>query len=256
MLMPADVDASPLPHGAPHMEPEGQSTTCPDQPRILIVEDDVPLAQFLCRGLENERFRVDVRHDGQAAIQAFASDSYDLLLLDLNLPVLDGMDVLQRLRPAHPDLAVLVLTARGNLDDRVLALNAGADDCLNKPFSFFELTARLRALLRRSGKANSSLDTLQVGDLILKRSQRRVERAGRRIDLTLKEFALLEFLMLQPGQPATRRTIVEKVWKIPYDPRSNLVDVYVKYVRDKIDQQSSSKLLRTLRGIGYVVSAT
>lgn len=221
-------------------------------PRVLIVEDDVPLAQFLKDVLQAEKYVVDLAHDGQAALDVVSQAPYSLLVLDLNLPKLDGMALLQQVRPALPGLAVLVLTGRSRLEDRITALDAGADDCLIKPFSFHELTARVRALLRRNGKG--SRDIVQVGDLVLNRPEFRVERAGRKIHLTAKEFALLEYLMMNARRPVNRAMIMENVWNAPYDAKTNLVDVYVKYVRDKVDSGNSAKLIRTVRGVGYVLA--
>jgi two-component system copper resistance phosphate regulon response regulator CusR len=222
------------------------------QPHLLIAEDDIPLANFLQRGLQADRYAVDVTHDGEAAIQAVRSSPYDLLILDLNLPKLDGMTLLRQLRPTMPKLPILVLTGRNQLEDRVMALDGGADDCMIKPFSFHELAARTRALMRRSGAGTGCL--LQVGDLVLDREQFRVERGGKRIDLTAKEFSVLECLMLNARRSVTRAMLMEYVWKAPYDASTNLVDVYVKYVRDKVDTGFPVKLMRTIRGVGYVIA--
>lgn len=219
---------------------------------ILVVDDDVPLANFLRRRLEAESYTVDVVHDGELAHQAVHSDKYDLVVLDLNLPSLDGVSLLKKLRPTKPRLPVLVLTARNQVEDRVLSLENGADDCLIKPFSFIELVARIRALLRRNSGAVPKISV--VADLTLDREQWRVERNGRRIELTPREFAVLEFLMRNVGQPVSRATIMEEVWNIPFDPSTNVVDVYVKYVRDKVDQNGDKKLIRTIRGVGYVLT--
>lgn len=220
--------------------------------KLLVAEDDIPLAHFLKRGLQNNRYDVDIVHDGETALQSLRGMQYDLLILDLNLPKVDGIKLLNELRPTLPDLPILVLTGRNRLEDRVMALDEGADDCLVKPFSFHELGARTRALLRR--KNNGCGQVLQVGDLILDREQYKVERGGKRIDLTGKEFALLEYLMMNAKKPVTRAQIMENVWKAPYDANSNLVDVYVKYVRDKVDIDAAIKLVRTIRGIGYVIA--
>ena len=223
---------------------------CPAQ--ILVAEDDVALAQFLRKALERQQYAVNVVHDGQSVLRVLAEAPCDLLTLDLNLPDLDGVSVLKQLRPAKPRLPVLVLTGRAALEDRIQALDAGADDCLTKPFSLIEFSARVRALLRRNtGPAGG---VLQVADLILNREEMRVERTGQRIDLTAKEFAVLEYLMLNVRRPVTRAMIMENVWKSTYDPRTNLVDVYVKYVRDKVDQNPAAKLIRTVRNVGYVLA--
>jgi DNA-binding response OmpR family regulator len=223
-----------------------------NQAQVLIAEDDIPLAHFLQRGLQTDKYGVDLVHDGETALEAVGKTQYSLLILDLNLPKLDGMTLLRQVRPTMPSLPVLVLTGRNRLEDRVTALDGGADDCLIKPFSFHELTARVRALLRRNGKGSGGI--IQVGDLVLNRPEFRVERAGRKIDLTAKEFALLEYLMMNARRPVNRTMIMENVWKAPYDAKTNLVDVYVKYVRDKVDTGDCSKLIRTVRGVGYVLA--
>jgi DNA-binding response OmpR family regulator len=220
--------------------------------KLLVAEDDLPLAHFLSRGLQGNKYTVDLVHDGETALQSLRASRYDLLILDLNLPKLDGIALLKQLRPTTPDLPVLVLTGRSSLEDRVMALDGGADDCMAKPFSFHELAARTRALLRR--KNNGCGRVLQVGDLSLDRAQFRVERSGKRINLTGKEFAVLEYLMMNTKRTVTRASIMENVWKMPYDNSSNLVDVYVKYVRDKVDAGFSPRLLRTIRGVGYVIA--
>ena len=217
---------------------------------ILVVEDEQPLAHFLKRRLEIESYQVGVVHDGESALEASAS-LWDLVLLDLNIPKLDGIAVLQRLRPLRPRLPVLVLTGRSEVRDRVLALDSGADDCLNKPFSSAELLARVRTLLRRNSGVMSK--TLQVENLILDRDDWRVERNGRRIELTPREFAVLEYLMQNAGRTVTRASIMETVWNDTLDPTSNVVDVYVKYVRDKVDLEGERKLIRTVRGVGYML---
>lgn len=220
--------------------------------QILVAEDDVALAQFLRKGLERQQYAVNVVHDGQSVPRALSDMPCDLLTLDLNLPNLDGMSVLKQLRPSKPRLPVLVLTGRATLEDRIQALDTGADDCITKPFSFVEFLARVRALLRRNNGPAGGV--LRVGDLVLNRAEMRVERAGQRIDLTAKEFALLEYLMLNTPRPVSRVMIMENVWKAAYDPKTNLVDVYVKYVRDKVDQNFTPKLIRTVRNIGYALA--
>ncbi len=221
--------------------------------RLLVADDDVPLSQFLRRGLQNESNGVDVANDGEAALEALSQNRYNLLILDLNLPKRDGLSILQEIRPKAPTMPIMVLTARSRLEDKIMALDAGADDCMVKPFSFQELLARTRALMRRN-LGGGAQTTLQVGDLTLNRSELRAERAGKRIDLTAKEFVLLEYLMLNSPQPVTREMIMENVWKETYDGSTNLIDVYIKYVRDKVDKDFPTKLLRTIRGVGYVLS--
>ena len=227
--------------------------THPSVAQILIAEDDVPLANFLKRSLQSQRYTVNLAHDGETALQVLRNGTHDLLILDLGLPGLDGLLLLDHLRPSMPALPVLVLTGRGPLEDRLMALDHGADDCLLKPFSFPELAARIRALLRRKSNAGGSV--LRVGDLSMDREHFQVERGGKRIDLTEKEFALLEYLMMNARRTVSRADIMENVWKSPYDPNSNLVDVYIKYVRDKIDRDPATpKLLRTMRGVGYAIA--
>ncbi|MFZ1131125.1 MAG: response regulator transcription factor [Terriglobales bacterium] len=223
-----------------------------DALRVLIAEDDIPLANFLRRGFQTQSYSVDMVHDGEAAAGAISETKYQLVLLDLNLPKLDGLLVLKKVRPLFPTLPIMVLTARNNLEDKITALDSGADDCVIKPFSFQELTARTRALLRRTSSRSGG--TLQVADLVLNRDEFRVERAGKKIDLTAKEFALLEYFMVNARRPVTREMIMENVWKSTYDGSTNLVDVYSKYVRDKVDAGFPLKLIRTIRGIGYVLT--
>jgi DNA-binding response OmpR family regulator len=197
--------------------------------RILVVEDDAPLASFVRKGLEAEHYAVDVAADGELAAQMAVDSEYDLIILDLNLPKLDGIGVLHAVRPKKPSLPVLVLTGRNRVEDRVQSLDTGADDCLIKPFSFTELSARVRALLRRGPRTVETV--LQVSDLKLDRVARRVERAGKLIELTSKEFALLEYLMRNTGRRVTRAMIVEHVWNLSFDTSTNIVDVYINYLR-------------------------
>jgi len=222
------------------------------QAQILVAEDDVPLSHFLQRGLEGDRYSVDLAHDGEAAFHAVSQTQYDLLVTDLNLPKLDGISLLKQIRATTPRLPVLVLSARGGLEDRIATLDSGADDYLVKPFSFQELMARTRALLRRNG--NNPHRVIQVSDLTLNRAEFRVDRAGKKIDLTAKEFDLLEYLMVNARHPVTRAMIMENVWRSAYDGSTNLVDVYIKYVRDKVDTDFANKLVRTIRGVGYVLT--
>lgn len=173
----------------------------------------------------------------------------DLLILELNLPKLDGMSLLQRVRVAKPRLPMMVLTARSRIEDKVKAFQCGADDFLAKPFSIMELLARVHALLRRQNGLIPNRST--VGGLTLDREERRVERNGRRIDLTPREFAILEYMMRNAGRPVSRSTLSEEVWNMPHDPSTNIVDVYMKYVRDKVDRPGEPKLTHTIRGVGY-----
>jgi len=217
--------------------------------RILVVEDDAPLAGFLSKGLEAEYYAVDVAPDGEEARWLACECDYDLMVLDLNLPKMDGISLLQIVRPKRPLLPILVLTGRNGIEHRVEALDAGADDCLLKPFSFSELSARVRALLRRRPGIAGTM--LRIADLELNRVERTVRRAGRRIELTSKEFGLLEYLLRNAGHRITRNMIVEHVWNLSFDTGTNVVDVYINYLRKKIDEGFSPKLIHTVRGVGY-----
>src|SRR5271168_2370677 len=221
--------------------------------RILIAEDDEALAKFVRQGLEAEHYTVDVFPDGEQARNAATEVEYDVVILDLNLPKLDGVSVLRHLRLKRPSMPVLVLTQRTRVEDRVQCLDTGADDYLAKPFSFSELSARIRALVRRSHLPSESV--LAVADLKLDRVAHLVERAGKRIELTTKEFALLEYLMRNAGRRVTRAMIIEHVWNLTFDTTTNVVDVYINYLRRKVDDGHPAKLIRTVRGVGYEVSA-
>lgn len=221
--------------------------------RILIAEDDSSLASFVKKGLEAEHYAIDIASDGEQARAQAGEFDYDLLILDLNLPRLDGVAALRAVRTRKPSLPILILTARTKVDDRVSCLDLGADDFLVKPFSFAELSARVRALLRRSHVPAESV--LTVGDLKLDRVERRVERAGQRIELTSKEFALLEYLMRNAGRRITRAMIVEHVWNLSFDTTTNIVDVYVNYLRRKIEGATGPRLIHTIRGVGYELSS-
>ena len=221
--------------------------------RILIAEDDQTLGKFVREGLESEHYNVDVSVDGEQARAAALEKEYDVVILDLNLPKLDGVSILRQLRVKKPSTPVLVLTQRIKVEDRVQCLDMGADDYLPKPFSFSELSARVRALLRRSHLPSEAV--LQVSDLKVDRTQRVVERSGRRIELTTREFALLEYLMRNAGRKVTRSMIVEHVWNLTFDTTTNVVDVYINYLRRKIDDAFPTKLIHTIRGVGYELSA-
>ena len=217
--------------------------------RILIAEDDSSLASFVRKGLEAEHYAVDIAPDGEEARWLVSECQYDLMILDLNLPKLDGISLLRLVRPKRTSLPVLVLTGRSRIEDRVEALDSGADDCLLKPFSFSELSARVRALLRRRPVAAET--RLRVADLELDRVERVVRRGGKRIELTSKEFGLLEYLLRNAGHRITRNMIVEHVWNLSFDTGTNIVDVYINYLRKKVDEGFNPKLIHTVRGVGY-----
>jgi DNA-binding response OmpR family regulator len=219
--------------------------------RILIAEHDVSLASFLSGELQSQGFLAEPVHDGEEALaQLEGKRRYDLLLLELNLQKLDGLSLIRRVRPGQPRLPILVVTARNRVEDKVMALETGADDCLSKPFSLVELLARVNALMRRNSGLIPNCST--VGDLTIYRDQRRVERNGRRIDLTPREFAILDVLMRNAGRPVSRATLLEEVWNVSStESATNIVDVYMKYVRDKIDLPGEPGLTRTVRGFGY-----
>jgi DNA-binding response OmpR family regulator len=221
--------------------------------RILIAEDDEALAKYVRQSLEAEHYTVDVFADGEQARTAASEVEYDFVILDLSLPKLDGVSILRHLRLKKPSLPVLVLTQRTRVEDRVQCLDTGADDYLAKPFSFGELSARIRALIRRSHLPSESV--LAIDDLKLDRVERRVERSGQRIELTTKEFLLLEYLMRNAGRRVTRAMIIEHVWNLTFDTTTNVVDVYINYLRRKVDDGHPRKLIQTVRGVGYMVSA-
>jgi heavy metal response regulator len=221
--------------------------------RVLVVEDELRVRSFVERGLREAGFAVDVAVDGEDGLRLALVNPYDVIVLDLMLPKRDGLSVLRELRSAGRATPVLVLSARDEVDDRVRGLDAGADDYLPKPFAFAELLARVRALLRR-GTARPSL--LEVADLRVDLLSRKAERAGAKLDLTQKEFALLEYLARHAGEVVTRTMISEHVWDMNFDSFSNVIDVYIRYLRRKIDEPFEKKLIHTRRGVGYMLSAT
>jgi DNA-binding response OmpR family regulator len=220
--------------------------------RLLLVEDDRKVADFIARGLKAERFALDVANDGDNGWAMVSSYHYDLIILDLMLPGLQGSEVLRRVRKTSNDVPVLVLTAKATTSEKVETFEAGADDYLTKPFAFAELLVRIKALLRRGPVSRASV--LRVGDLELDRLSQQVRRAGNRIDLTSKEYALLEYLATNAGRVLSRTMIIEHVWDESFQGLTNIVDVYVRHLRAKIDEGFPLKLLRTVRGVGYAIS--
>mgnify|MGYP000858043539 CR=1 FL=1 len=219
--------------------------------RLLVVEDEKKLAGFIKKGLEEEGYAVDVAHDGETGLECGLDRSHDLILLDVQLPRKDGISVLRELRRRNVATPVLLLTVRASIEDKVQGLDSGADDYITKPFAFEELVARVRALLRRSGEVKHPI--LQVSDLTLDPARRVVHRGEEKIDLTTKEFALLDYFMRNPGRVLTRTMIAEHVWDYDFDAMTNIVDVYVNYLRKKIDSGGRQKLIHTVRGAGYVM---
>ncbi|HEX8988185.1 MAG TPA: heavy metal response regulator transcription factor [Rhodocyclaceae bacterium] len=222
--------------------------------KLLIVEDEAKTGDYLRQGLGEAGFSVDLARDGEDGLHLALTGEYDLVVLDVMLPRLDGWSVLQAMRRAGKDGPVLFLTARDNVEDRVKGLELGADDYLVKPFAFSELLARVRTLLRRGGKAKEA-DTLRAADLELDLLRRRVVRAGKRIDLTAKEFGLLELLMRRQGEVLPRSLIASQVWDMNFDSDTNVIDVAVRRLRAKVDDDFEPHLIRTVRGMGYVLEA-
>jgi len=219
--------------------------------RILLIEDEIKLASFIKRGLVAERYAVDVAKDGRSGLELAQTYQYDLILLDLMLPGMDGSEVLRRIRKENSSVPVLILSARGAVQDKVSHMETGADDYLTKPFAFAELLVRIKALMRR-GPVNRA-STVRIADLELDRLSQQVKRGGQRIDLTSKEYALLEYLMSNAGRVLSRNMIIEHVWDQSFDGITNIVDVYIRHLRTKVDTGHESKLLKTVRGVGYTI---
>jgi len=221
--------------------------------RLLVVEDEKKVASFVRKGLEEEGYAVDVAADGESGLELALDQVHDLIILDIHLPRMNGLRVLQELRRKKVKTPVLLLTVRATIEDKVLGLDAGADDYLTKPFAFQELVARVRALLRRRAEAEPPV--LQIADLVLDPARRTVFRGGEKIELTAKEYTLLDYLMRNPGRVLTRTLIAEHVWDYDFDTSTNVIDVYVNYLRKKIDAGREPKLIHTVRGVGYMLKA-
>ena len=219
--------------------------------RILIVEDEKKVAAFIKKGLEEETYAVDIASDGEEGLHLGEQNPYDLIILDLMLPKINGLDILSRLRAKKIETPILLLTAKDSVEDKVEGLNQGADDYLTKPFAFSELLARIRVLLRR-GKAETKT-TLKIADLTLDLVSHKVNRGNEEIELTGKEYSLLEYFMRNQEKVLTRTMIAEHVWDYNFDTFTNVIDVYVNHLRKKIDKNFPAKLLHTLRGVGYVM---
>jgi len=219
--------------------------------KILVIEDEKKVASFIQRGLEEAGYTADWAKDGEEGIYMADSEDYDLVVLDLILPRKNGIEVLKELRQMKKRMPILILSAKDSVDDKVVGLDAGADDYLTKPFAFTELLARVRALLRR-GEALAPVK-LQVGDLVLDTVTREVNRAGKDIKLTNREYALLEYLMANAGKVLSRTQLSEHVWDYTFDTFSNVIDVYINYLRNKVDRGFETKLINTVRGVGYML---
>jgi DNA-binding response OmpR family regulator len=217
--------------------------------RVLVIEDEQKMADLLKRGLEEEGFAVEVAYDGDTGLKTGKEQKFDIILLDVTLPGLDGFAVARELRAASVKTPILMLTARDSTDMKVRGLDSGADDYVTKPFAFAELLARIRALLRRA----EDVTKLQIGDLVLDLIHRKVTRGGEEVQLTGKEFNLLEFFIRHPDEILSRETLSEKVWNETFDALTNVIDVYINYLRNKVDRNREPKLIHTIRGVGYML---
>jgi DNA-binding response OmpR family regulator len=221
--------------------------------RILVVEDEKKVASFIKKGLEEEGYVVDLAHDGESGLERVLEQVHDLIVLDVHLPKKNGLRLLQELRAEKVNTPVLLLTVRAAIEDKVLGLDSGADDYLTKPFAFEELLARIRVLLRRRAEGDGAI--LRIADLALDPARRIVRRGDEPMELTPREYSLLEYFMRNPGRVLTRTMIAERVWGYDFDPTTNVIDVYVNYLRKKIDAHREPKLIHTVRGVGYVLKA-
>ncbi|WP_234735424.1 response regulator [Tellurirhabdus bombi] len=221
--------------------------------KILVVEDEPKLASFVKKGLEEQSCEVDIAYDGQIGRTMALSSLYDVIVMDVNLPKMNGFDVAQSIRAEGLKTPILMLTAMGSVDDKVTGFEAGADDYLVKPFEFRELLARIRALSKRNANAGAQANLLKIADLELDLNEKIARRGGRRIELTAKEFGLLEYLMRNRGRVVSRIDIAEKVWDIHFDTGTNVIDVYVNFLRKKIDKEYPIKLIHTVIGMGYIL---
>lgn len=221
--------------------------------RILLIEDEKKMASFIARGLREQRYTVDVTHDGIDGLFLAETNPFDLIILDLTLPGKDGVSICRELREKENDVPILILTARDGLSDKISGLDSGANDYLTKPFAFEEFLARVRVLLRKNYKNRNTI--LSAGDLTLDQVTHRVTRAGKEIELTPTEYSLLEYLMLNAGHAVTRTMISEHVWEQDFDSFSNVINVYVNYLRKKVDADFEEKIIHSIRGVGYIIKA-
>ena len=221
--------------------------------KLLYVEDNPAARDYVCRGLGERGFEIHTSPDGQDGLNRLLSDFYDLCILDLGLPSIEGLEVLRRIRQSSIEIPTLILSARAAIEDRVEGLNSGADDYLVKPFSFEELVARIHTLKRRVGNREKKAVNLQVGDLLLDLDRRAVTRGGKRVDLTRKEYALLEYLMKNAGTTVSRNMITERIWGIEFEGYSNAINVHINHLRNKLEKNHDKKLIHTVSGVGYVL---
>lgn len=219
--------------------------------RILVVEDEKKVARFIQQGLEEEHYSVDVVHDGEQGLRMALAENYDLLILDVMLPKKSGLDLIKEFRAARKAVPALMLTAKGTTEDKVAGLDSGADDYLTKPFAFAELLARVRSLLRRSSKEKAAI--LRIADLELDTVTHKAKRGSRAIELTAKEYALLEFFLRNKERVLSRTIIAEHIWDYHFDTGTNIIDVYVNHLRNKVEEQGERRLIHTVRGVGYVM---
>lgn len=225
--------------------------------RALLIEDDREVACYVSKGMKEQGFTVDLASDGKEGLGLASTETYDVMVIDRMLPKLDGLSILKSIRAAENQTPVIILSALGEVDDRVKGLNSGGDDYLVKPFSFSELLARIEALIRRSeATPDSAVTSLQVGDLKMDLLSRKVTRAEQKIDLQSREFKLLEYLVKHQGQVVTRTMLLENVWNYHFDPQTNVIDVHISRLRAKIDKEFDHPLIRTVRGAGYVIEAS
>lgn len=225
--------------------------------RILIIEDEKKVAAFIQKGLEEHNFRVDIAYDGITGKEKATKEDYDLIILDIKLPLMDGFEVCNSIRKTNIQVPILMLTALGSLEDKVKGFDYGADDYLLKPFEFEELLVRIRALLKRSIQRTSKEPeaVIQIADLFIDRNAKTATRSGKKVDLTAKEYALLEYLALNEGKVISRLELTEKIWGIDFDTGTNVVDVYINFLRKKIDTGFPSRLIHTRVGLGYMLKA-
>ena len=219
--------------------------------KILVIEDEKKVASFLKKGLEQEYYTVDVANDGRSGLNLALSEEYDLIILDIMLPVIDGITLLKEVRKEKDETPILMLTAKGNVEDKVEGLNSGADDYLPKPFAFEELLARVRALIRRKDKIKNTV--LSIDDLTIDLQTHKVKRGENDISLTPKEYSILEYLLRNKNHVVSRMKLTEHVYEYQFDPDTNVIDVYINKIRNKIDKDSDRQLLHTIRGIGYMI---